>query len=198
VQTQIHFLTRERSPTVLLILDMISDFEFPEGTSVLRAAKRIAPRIAQLRERVARAGLATIYINDVQGRWRSDLTTMLSESMRPQSKGAPVARQLLPRDRDYFIMKPRHSAFYATPLKVLLAHLGARKLILTGVSSHQCVLFTANDAHLRNFDLIVPSDCIGAGSAPEQRLALQYFRSVLGAEVRASSHVVLRRSQASH
>lgn len=63
----------------------------------------------------------------------------------------------------------RHEAaslrIYATPLKVLLAHLGARKLILTGVSSHQCALFTANDAHVRNFQLVVPNDCIGAALA---------------------------------
>jgi nicotinamidase-related amidase len=198
VKTQVHSLTRDHSPTVLLILDMISDFDFPDGTSILRAAKRIAPRIALLRERVARAGLATIYVNDVQGRWRSDLTTMLSESMRPQSKGSPVVRQILPRERDYFIMKPRHSAFYATPLKVLLTHLGARKLILSGVSSHECVLFTANDAHVRNFELIVPSDCIGAAAVSEHRLALRYFRSALDAEVRPSSRIALRASQGSH
>jgi hypothetical protein len=72
---------------VLLILDMISDFDFPDGTSIWRAAKRIAPRIALLRERMARADLATIYIKHVQGRWRSDLMTVLSEPMRPKSKG---------------------------------------------------------------------------------------------------------------
>lgn len=67
MKTQIHSLTRDHSPTVLLVLDMISDFGFPDGTSILRAAKRIAPRIALLRKRVARAGLATIYVNVVRG-----------------------------------------------------------------------------------------------------------------------------------
>jgi nicotinamidase-related amidase len=193
VKTQVHSLTRDHSPTTLLILDMISDFDFPDGNAILRAAKRIAPNIARLRERVSASGLATIFVNDAEGRWRSDLTTVLSESLGRRSKGTPVVRQLLPREKDYFVMKPRHSAFYATPLKVLLAQLRTQRLILTGVSSHQCVLFTANDAHVRNFDLIVPSDCIAAGSASEHKLALQYFKAALGAEVRPSGRVNLRK-----
>jgi len=197
VKTQVHSLTRDHSPTTLLILDMISDFDFPDGNAVLRAAKRIAPNIARLRERVSASGLATIFVNDVGGRWRSDLTTVLSESLSRRSKGAPVVRQLLPREKDYFVMKPRHSAFYATPLKVLLTHLRAQRLILTGVSSHQCVLFTANDAHVRNFDLVVPTDCIAAGSASEHKLALQYFKAALNAEVRPSGRINLRKSRPS-
>jgi hypothetical protein len=70
---------------------------------------------------------------------------------------------------------------------VLLTHLGTRRLILTGLSSHQCVLFTANDAHVRNFALVVPRDCIGAGAAADTRFALRYFESVLGADTRAST-----------
>jgi nicotinamidase-related amidase len=197
MKTQVHSLTRDHSPTTLLILDMISDFDFPDGGAIERAAKRIAPNIARLRERVTASGLATIFVNDVEGRWRSDLTTVLSKSLSLRSKGAAVVRQLLPREKDYFVMKPRHSAFYATPLSVLLAHLHTQTLILTGVSSHQCVLFTANDAHVRNFDLLVPSDCIAAGSASEHRLALQYFKAALDAQIRPSGRINLRKSRRS-
>jgi nicotinamidase-related amidase len=76
-------------------------------------------------------------------------------------------------------------------LEVLLEHLGTKRLILTGVSSHQCVLFTANDAHLRNFELVVPSDCIAGSSPRESRFALRYFESVLGAQVLPAARLAL-------
>jgi nicotinamidase-related amidase len=99
------------------------------------------------------------------------------------SRGRPVIEMLRPEESDYLVLKPRHSAFYATPLDVILEGIGAKTLVLTGVSSHQCVLFTANDAHVRKFELVVPSDCIGAPAAAQTRLALTYFKKALSARV---------------
>ena len=188
---QQHGLMPDRSAAALIILDVLSDFRFPDGPAVLRAARRIAPRIVRLREQAHAARIAVIYVNDNPGRWRSDLPALLEHCSAPPAKGADVVAQLAPQAIDYVVVKPRHSAFYATPLEVLLNHLGTQRLILTGLSSHQCVLFTANDAHVRNFDLIVPSDCIGAAAAADTRFALHYFASVLNAETRPSSHLRL-------
>jgi nicotinamidase-related amidase len=58
------------------------------------------------------------------------------------------------------MFKPKHSAFFGTAL-------GVRRLVLTGMTSHQCVLFTARDAHVREYELIVPADCVAAGSREE-------------------------------
>lgn len=176
---------------MLLILDVISDFRFPEGSQVVKAARLIAPRLARLKAKAAAAGIAAVYVNDNPGRWRSDLPALLAQARGPASRGAEVVAQLAPQARDYFILKPRHSAFYATPLEVLLTHLGAKRLILTGLSSHQCVLFTATDAHVRNFELIVPRDCIGAAATADTRFALKYFASVLRANTRASDRLRL-------
>lgn len=189
---EVHGLLPDRSAAVLLVLDMISDFRFPDGADVARAARRIAPRIAQLKQRVHEAGIACIYVNDNPGRWRSDSSALISHCLQPDAPGRDIVEQLKPRDTDYFILKPRHSAFYATPLAVLLEHLGAKRLMLTGISSHQCVLFTANDAHLRNYELIIPSDCIGGPIARENRFALTYFKSVLGARVAAARALKLK------
>jgi nicotinamidase-related amidase len=188
-----HGLAPDRSAAVLIILDMISDYRFPDGAQVLRAARRIAPRIAQLKARARAAGIATCYVNDNPGRWRSDLGALLEHATVSAARGADVVEQLTPDPNDYFILKPRHSAFYATPLEVLLKHLGAQRLILTGVSTHQCVMFTAADAHVRNFELVVPSDCVGAASLADTRFAVKYFGSVLTADTRASSRLRLAR-----
>jgi nicotinamidase-related amidase len=158
--TQAHGLLPDHSPAALIVLDMISDFRFPDGPAIARAAVRIAPAIAHLKARASAAGIACLYVNDNPGRWRSDSQALIAHCRRAHSRGRTVVETLLPGARGYFILKPRHSAFYATPLGILLEHLGTKRLILTGISSHQCVLFTANDAHLRNFELIVPPDCI--------------------------------------
>jgi nicotinamidase-related amidase len=177
-----------RAHTVLLILDMISDFDFPDGKAVLRAARRIAPRIAAVKARATKARVPTIYVNDNLGRWRSDVRAVIARCTGAKALGRDVVQQIAPTEEDFFLLKPKHSGFYATPLGELLEAAGAKRLILTGLSTHQCVLFTANDAYLREFKLQIPRDCVGAQSARESRLALQYFTSVLSADVRASSH----------
>jgi nicotinamidase-related amidase len=190
VKVTFHGLLRDRSATTLLILDMFSNYRFPDGEQVLRAARRIAPRIRALKDRVRAARLATIYVNDNLGRWRSDMPQLV-EQCAADARTAPIVEALRPDPRDYFIFKPRHSAFYATPLEALLDHLGTRTLILTGVSSHQCVLFTATDAHVHNLDLIVPRDCSGAPSQSDTGLALKYLESTLQADIRPSGELRL-------
>jgi len=181
-----HGLLPDRARAALVILDMISDFRFPDGPAVQRAAQRIARRVADLKQRAKKAGLACIYVNDNPGRWRSDSRALIEHCLARNSPGAEIVELLRPEPSDYFMLKPRHSAFYATPFEVLLGHLGTRRLLLTGVSSHQCVLFTATDAHVRNFELIIPRDCVAGPKAGDTQFALRYLSDVLGARVTPS------------
>lgn len=168
---------------------MISDFRFADGLRILRAARPITPRIAALKLRAVAAGIPVIYVNDNRGRWRADFEALLRRSTRDSSRGADVARRLLPSPADYRVLKPRHSAFFATPLGALLEALSPRRLILTGLTTDQCVLFTANDAYVRGFDLLIPRDCVAAVRPARHRLALRYFREVLGVDVLPSARV---------
>jgi nicotinamidase-related amidase len=136
----LHGSAPDSSKVVLLILDLISDFDFEDGARLSRNALPLAPRIAMLKQRLKAAGVPTIYVNDSLGRWRSDRTQLVAHCLRQASRGRKLVEQLLPQDDDYFILKPKHSGFFGTPLHPLLANIGARTLILTGVTSHQCVL----------------------------------------------------------
>ena len=182
----------DSSDTALLILDMISDFEFEDGARVCRAANSVAKRIAKLKQRAIRAGVPVVYVNDNRGRWRSDFAAQVRQSVAEGSRGAAIARLLVPDPVDYCILKPKHSAFYATVLGTLLEHLGVSRLILTGVTAHQCVLFTANDAHVRDLDLCIPRDCVASESQATAKLALQYFQNVLGVDVTVSPRIQLK------
>jgi nicotinamidase-related amidase len=185
----LHGAAPDRSETAVLILDMISDFKFADGGKMCRAALPVARRVRQLAERARAAKVPVIYVNDNIGRWRSDFSAIVRQCSAEGSRGAPIAEMLAPQPRDYCVLKPKHSGFFATPLATLLEYLGVKKLVLTGVATHQCVLFTANDAYVRDFKLIIPRDCVAAKTRTESRLAAQYFKTVLDADMRPSAKV---------
>jgi isochorismate hydrolase len=193
-----HGLVPDRSATVLLILDLISDFSFEDGEKVARAALPVARRIARLKIRAKKAGIAVVYVNDAVGRWSSDFPGMVQACLRGNARGRRVVEAVAPDKDDFCILKPKHSGFFATPLDTVLQFLGAKRLILTGASSNQCVLFTANDAYVRDFELHIPRDCISARSAKDTRFALEYFVSVLGANVRPSTRLRLPAKTSRH
>jgi nicotinamidase-related amidase len=185
----LHGSAPDRSEMAVLVLDLISDFDFPGGAAVRRAALPAARRIRRLVVRARRAGVPVIYVNDNLGRWRSDFGAMVRHCARKGSLGAPIVALVAPAPEDYCILKPKHSGFFATPLATLLEYLGARHLVLTGVSTPQCILFTAVDAYVRDYRLSIPGDCVAARTAAEDRLARRFLRSVLRADLRPASRV---------
>jgi nicotinamidase-related amidase len=174
--------TRRRRARALIILDLISDYRFEGGAKVLRAARGIAATVAQLKARARAARIPVIYVNDTAGRWESNLSLYLERCLGSDAAGADVVRTLKPTAQDHFLFKPKHSGFYATALAELLQSLNVTDLILTGVTSHQCVLFTAMDAYVRDFHLIVPVDGIAAPTRIQTRHAFFVLRESLRAQ----------------
>lgn len=186
-----HGVAPDKSPTALLLVDVINDFDFPQGEKLLRFALPAASRIAALKKRLHKRGIPAIYVNDNFGRWQSDFKKQVERCVSEDARGAKVARMLIPAEDDYFILKPKHSAFYSTSLDTLLSYLGARKLIITGFAADICVLFTANDAYMRDFELVVPSDCVASETAAAQRGASQQMKRFLRADIRPSPGIRL-------
>jgi nicotinamidase-related amidase len=178
---------RARAARALLIIDVINDFAFEEGAATLAAAIPMTGRIRQLKRAARRAGIPTVYVNDNFGRWRSDFRSLVDRCLRRGARGRAVVRSLRPDVEDYFILKPKHSAFFSTPLELLLKHLGTRTLILTGLLADSCILFTAQDAHLRGYDIIVPSDGIAARKPEDHRRALAQLERSMDADVRPTA-----------
>src|SRR5512138_3280459 len=167
-------MTVRRGPrSALLILDMVSEFRFPDAAPVLRGARQVAPAIARLKMRARKARVPVIYVNDTVGKWESDPREFVQRCLAPRARGLEAVETIQPDlDQDYFMFKPKHSAFFGTPLESLLGQLAARQLVLTGITAHQCVLFTAMDAHVREYEIVMPGDCVGSGSRQETRHAL--------------------------
>ncbi len=178
------------SSVALLLLDVINDLEWTGGDLLLPHFEAAAVRIEHLAHRSRAAGIPVVYVNDNYGKWRSDFRRLIAHCLE-DVRGRPIAERLKPHPSDYFVLKPRHSGFFSTTLDVLLRYLGVRTVILAGVAGNICVLFTAADAHMRGFSLVVPSDCVASNTPEENEQALALMRGVLRADTRASSQLDL-------
>ena len=172
-----------------LIIDMINTLEFGGADGMLPAAKAAAEAIVSLRDEADRAGAPIIYVNDNYDQWHSDRERLIE--LGQAGKGRPLVDALAPRRDDYFVIKPQFSGFYATNLPVLLPRLGASRLVLTGIAADICVLFTAADAHMREYDLWVPENAVAASDPDRTHWALEIMRGSMKAETAATDRLSL-------
>jgi nicotinamidase-related amidase len=186
---------RHKSGLALVLIDVINHFEFPDGKTILRQALTIAPALARLKKRARDAGIPVIYVNDNFGQWRSEMSKLIQYCLRPEEAGRVFVEQLRPDDEDYFVLKPMHSAFYQTPLDMLLRELGASSIILSGLATNSCILCTAHDANMRNLKIIVPKDCCSARTTREHKQALEHIGAMADAKVVLSSSLRLEKSR---
>ncbi|MDT8858601.1 cysteine hydrolase [Alkalihalobacillus sp. MEB130] len=183
-------MTSSEPRYALLIIDMINDLEFNSGYKLLPHALESAKKIAELKHVLKNQGVPIIYVNDNYGKWQSDFRHLVSHCLEENVRGKPIAEIMKPDTEDYFVLKPKYSGFFATPLDLLLNHLNINTLILTGVAGNMCVQFTANDAYMRDYQLYIPSDCVASNSKLTNEHALSFMEEVLKADISPSSKLV--------
>ena len=188
----LHGSAPDKSKTALLLIDVINDFDFPEGEQLLRLALPVGKKIAELKKRAKEAGIPSIYVNDNFGRWQSDFKKIVAHCKGENSRGGRFVELLAPDQDDYFVLKPKNSGFYSTTLDLLLTHLTAKNLILTGIAGNNCVFFTANDAYMRDFKVFVPSDCVVSNTEEENAHALKQMETVLKADTTPAGELDLK------
>jgi nicotinamidase-related amidase len=178
--------------TALLLIDVINDLAFDGSEAIVAQAESMAGSLARLKRRATVAGVPAIYINDNFGQWRSDFRRTVAHCTARSSPGHRVSSRLRPTARDYFVLKPKHSGFFDTTLDTLLGTLRIRRVILTGIAGNICVLFTANDAYMREYKIFAPADCIVSNTAADNDHALRQVQTVLKGNVSASNRLRFR------
>lgn len=176
-----------KSQRVLLLVDFISALDFPGAEKLAPPALAAARATAELKRRLSAEGVTTIYANDNYGIWQSDFHSLVARCLGLPGEPGEIARLLYPQADDLTILKPRHSAFYASPLELLLAEMDTRELVVCGLATDMCVQLTAADAFLREYGVWVPSDCTAAEDEKAKATALGYMASVLKCRVHAST-----------
>ena len=187
----LHGSAPDKCETALLLIDVINDLNFPEADQLLQFARPMARKLLRLKQRAHKAGVPVIYVNDNFGRWKSDFRRTIEHCLRTDSKGREITEILRPEENDYFVLKPKHSGFFSSTLETLLRYLGTETLLITGIAGNFCVLFTANDAYMRDFKLFVPSDCCASNTKKENTAALGLMRKFLKADTRPSPRIRL-------
>jgi len=181
--------------TALLLIDVINDLAFEGSESLVEQAEPMAARLGRLKRRATQAGVPAIYINDNFGQWRSDFRQTFAHCTSPRAPGRRVSQRLRPSQRDYFVLKPKHSGFFDTTLGTLLGALKIRRVIVTGIAGNICVLFTANDAYMRDLKIFAPADCIVSNTAAENDHALRRIHIVLKGNITDSVRLNFRRGR---
>ncbi|HEV2861199.1 MAG TPA: isochorismatase family cysteine hydrolase [Pyrinomonadaceae bacterium] len=195
----LHGNVPDKSDVALLLIDVINDLEFESGEDLLRYALPMADRLSELKKKAKAAGIPVVYVNDNFGKWQSDFKKILDHCLNDDVRGRPVVEKLRPEEDDYFVLKPKHSGFFSTTLDILLDYLGVKTLILTGLTGDICVLFTAHDAYMRDFNLVIPSDCVASSDSEENKYTLEKMARLMDADTRPSTELdlgALKKAQA--
>ncbi len=179
----------DSSPVALVLVDVVNPFDFDGAEKLLPAARPAAEATGGLAERARQSGVPVIYANDNFSNWTEDFATLVETCTRPGAPGREVVERVRPADGDYFVLKPKHSGFFQTPLESLLGQIGAQTLVLAGFATDICVLATAMDAAMRDFHLVVPQDTSAAETEHAHAAALTHLRRVLHAETPPASAV---------
>jgi nicotinamidase-related amidase len=181
----------DQGGAALLIIDMINRFDFPGSEELLPKALAAADIMLSLRAAADRCDVPTIYVNDNYGEWHSDRDRLIERCLKQGSGSRELVEKIRPREQDLFIIKPQVSGFYATNLQVLLPQLGASRLVLTGIATDICVLFTAADAHMRDYVLWVPADAVASDNDDHGRWALQTMEKSMAADTQPTGEQTL-------
>ncbi len=176
----------DKADAALLLIDVLNDLEFEGGDALLESALPMARALSRLKSRARDAGLPIVYVNDNFGKWRSDFRQQLEHCLNDDVRGRPLVELLVPDDDDYFVLKPKNSGFYHTTLPLLLEYLQVTTVILTGIATDNCVLYTASDAYMRDLRVVVPEDCVAAIDPRSHASALEQMRTTLKADTTPS------------
>ena len=177
------------SKSALVIIDFVTDFDFEDGEMLFKHARPAAKRLSQLKQRANKAKVPIIYINDNYGKWQTDFEHQAKDIEEYSPKGRQIIELLRPEKDDYYVLKPQRSGFYETPLAVLLEALGVSKLVISGLTTDICVLFTAHDAYMRGFEITIASDCCAAVKPAHHRTALELMKRVAEAAIMPASRI---------
>lgn len=180
---------RSGGATALVVVDMLNPYEHAEADRLAERVEKALPGVVELRERAGEAEVPVIYVNDNFGDWNSSAGELADAAMngaRPE-----LVEPVLPREGHSFVIKARHSAFYETPLEYLLDQMGVDRLVLAGQVTEQCILYSALDAYVRHFRVVVPTDAVAAIHDHLAEAALEMMERNLSAELCVAAECAL-------
>lgn len=162
--------------------DMLNDFIEENHPLEVPMAGKIVPNIKKQILRARKLQIPVIYCCDAHGKHDPEFNIWPKHAIKG-TEGARVVKKLKPCKGDYMVTKSHYSCFYKTTLDALLKRLGKTHLIVTGVVTNICILYTVADAYARGYKITIPADCVAALTKREQQFALQQMKHIFHARI---------------
>jgi nicotinamidase-related amidase len=175
--------------TALLVIDMLNPYEHEDADKLAESVSEAVPAVARLLRRAREAGILVIYVNDNYGDWNSSAEELAERAAN--GRHPELVEPLLPVGDASFVIKARHSAFYATPLEYLLETQDVGRVVLTGQATEQCILYSALDAYVRHLEVTVPRDGVAHIHENLADAALEMMERNMDAEITSCADVKL-------
>ncbi|MFZ0385226.1 MAG: isochorismatase family cysteine hydrolase [Solirubrobacteraceae bacterium] len=144
--------------TALIVIDMLNRYDHDDAEPLLASVREIVPRLTRLVEHARQTNVLTIYVNDNHGDWTAGRARLSQWALDGADRS--VIEPILPRDDVPFLVKARHSVFYETQLEYLLRQQHIDRVVLCGQVTEQCILYSALDAYVRHFQVVVARDAV--------------------------------------
>jgi nicotinamidase-related amidase len=167
--------------TALLVVDMLNPYEHPEADRLAERVEDALPGVLTLLRRARESETQIVYVNDNYGDWSADRTELARRAL--DGPNPDLVEPVLPPDSASFVTKARHTIFYETPLDYLLRSQGIQRVALVGQVTEQCILYSALDAYVRHYEVVVARDAVAHIDSDLAEAALQMMRRNMRAGV---------------
>jgi nicotinamidase-related amidase len=176
-------------PTALIVIDMLNPYEHEDAEPLIESARGVVPSLAELIEQARRADLLIVYVNDNHGDWTAGRLKLTERALA--GRAPELIEPIAPPEDVPFIVKARHSIFYETQVQYLLRQEGVERLVLTGQVTEQCILYSALDAYVRHFEVVVPRTAVAHIHEDLAEAAFRMMKENMRAQVAGSAHEAL-------
>jgi len=177
------------SSSAIIVVDMLNDFVKPEGALVVPCAADLVPKQAQLLKAARESGMSVVYLAD-RHQPNDPEFKMWPPHAVVGTWGSEVIEELAPAENERVIPKRRYSGFYGTDLDLTLREASVSTVVLVGVLTDICVMYTSADASARGYRVIVVTDATGSVSDERHKFALEHMREVHGASLVTSAELL--------
>jgi nicotinamidase-related amidase len=167
--------------TAVLVIDMLNTYGHEDADKLAASAAEAVPAAARLVERAREQDVLLVYVNDNYGDWNTSADELAERAMN--GRHPELIEPLLPIGDAPFVVKARHSVFYATLLEYLLDSEDVGRIVLTGQATEQCILYSALDAYVRHFHVSVPRDAVAHIHEHLARAAVEMMERNMHAEL---------------